>query len=45
FGARTLNRLLQQEIGDRLALALLEGRNAEGERVVVDAKDGEIVLG
>ncbi|MGD9796553.1 MAG: AAA family ATPase, partial [Acidimicrobiia bacterium] len=45
FGARPLKRLLQQEIGDRLALALLEGRYAEGERVVVDAKDGEIVLG
>jgi ATP-dependent Clp protease ATP-binding subunit ClpB len=44
YGARPLKRLLQQEIGDRLALALLEGRYTEGETVVVDAKDGEIFL-
>jgi ATP-dependent Clp protease ATP-binding subunit ClpB len=44
FGARPLKRLLQQEIGDRLALALLEGRYAEGETVVVGVADGEIAL-
>jgi hypothetical protein len=31
--------------GDRLALALLEGRFREGDTVAVDAVDGEIVLG
>jgi ATP-dependent Clp protease ATP-binding subunit ClpB len=44
FGARPLKRLLQQEIGDRLALALLEGRYSEGDTVVVDAADGGIFL-
>jgi ATP-dependent Clp protease ATP-binding subunit ClpB len=44
FGARPLKRLLQQEIGDRLAMAILEGRYTEGDAVVVDAKDGSIVL-
>jgi ATP-dependent Clp protease ATP-binding subunit ClpB len=44
FGARPLKRLLQQEVGDRLALALLEGRYAEGDTVVVDVEGGEIAL-
>ena len=40
FGARPLKRLVQREIGDRLALALLEGKYAEGATVVVDAPAG-----
>jgi ATP-dependent Clp protease ATP-binding subunit ClpB len=44
FGARPLKRLLQQVIGDKLALALLEGLYGEGDAVIVDARDGEIVL-
>ena len=44
FGARPLKRLLQQQIGDKLAMSLLEGRYIEGATVTVDAKDGEIVL-
>ena len=40
FGARPLGRLIQREIGDRLALALLEGKYAEGATVVVDAPAG-----
>jgi ATP-dependent Clp protease ATP-binding subunit ClpB len=36
FGARPLKRVIQREIGDRLALALLEGRYAEGGTVKVD---------
>jgi len=31
-------------VEDPLALALLEGRYPEGSTVVVDAKDGHIVL-
>jgi hypothetical protein len=31
-------------VGDRLAVALLEGRFGEGDRVVLDAEDGELVL-
>jgi len=36
FGARPLKRLIQREIGDRLALAVLEGRYIEGDTVTVD---------
>jgi ATP-dependent Clp protease ATP-binding subunit ClpA len=44
FGARPLKRVIQKEIGDRLALALLEGQFAEGDTVTVDDAEGEIVL-
>ncbi|MHB1535931.1 MAG: ATP-dependent chaperone ClpB [Acidimicrobiales bacterium] len=37
FGARPLKRLIQRQVGDQLALALLEGRYHEGDTVVVDA--------
>ena len=36
FSARPLKRLIQREIGDRLALAVLEGRYLEGDTVTVD---------
>src|SRR5437899_1841692 len=39
FGARPLRRLIQREIGDRLALALLEGHYEEGDTVTVDVDD------
>jgi ATP-dependent Clp protease ATP-binding subunit ClpB len=46
FGARPLKRVIQREIGDRLALELLEGRFAEGDTVTGDfgAEDGLFVL-
>jgi len=44
FGARPLRRVIQRQVEDPLALALLEGRYPEGSTVVVDAKDGHIVL-
>jgi ATP-dependent Clp protease ATP-binding subunit ClpB len=44
FGARPLKRVIQREIGDPLALALLEGVYPEGATVHVDVKDGELVL-
>ncbi|HVA75483.1 MAG TPA: ATP-dependent chaperone ClpB [Acidimicrobiales bacterium] len=37
YGARPLKRLIQREISDPLALALLEGRYADGDTVTVDA--------
>jgi ATP-dependent Clp protease ATP-binding subunit ClpB len=40
FGARPLKRLIQREINDPLALALLEGRYSEGDTVTVDAPIG-----
>ncbi len=44
YGARPLRRVIQKQLVDRLALALLEGRFHSGESVVADALDGEIAL-
>jgi len=44
FGARPLKRLIQREVGDTLARALLEGRYNEGDTVVVDTEADELVL-
>jgi ATP-dependent Clp protease ATP-binding subunit ClpB len=44
FGARPLRRVIQREVEDPLALALLEGRYPEGSTVVVDEADGAIIL-
>jgi ATP-dependent Clp protease ATP-binding subunit ClpB len=44
FGARPLKRVIQREIGDRLAIAVLEGRYPEGATVHVDVEAGELVL-
>jgi ATP-dependent Clp protease ATP-binding subunit ClpB len=44
YGARPLRRVIQKQLTDRLALALLEGRLREGESVRVDAVDGELAL-
>jgi ATP-dependent Clp protease ATP-binding subunit ClpB len=40
FGARPLKRLIQREISDPLAMALLEGRYTDGDVVTVDAPLG-----
>jgi ATP-dependent Clp protease ATP-binding subunit ClpB len=44
YGARPLKRVIQKQLVDRLALAILEGTFREGDRVRADARDGEIVL-
>ncbi|HEX7460347.1 MAG TPA: type VI secretion system ATPase TssH, partial [Acidimicrobiales bacterium] len=44
FGARPLRRVIQRQVEDPLALALLEGRYPEGSTVTVDDRDGTIVL-
>jgi ATP-dependent Clp protease ATP-binding subunit ClpB len=44
FGARPLRRVIQREVEDQLALALLEGRYPEGSTVTVDERDGAITL-
>jgi ATP-dependent Clp protease ATP-binding subunit ClpB len=36
FGARPLKRVIQREIGDRAAIAILEGNVSEGDTVTVD---------
>jgi ATP-dependent Clp protease ATP-binding subunit ClpB len=44
YGARPLRRVIQKQLTDRLALALLQGDVRDGESVTVDAREGEIVL-
>ncbi|GMR04915.1 MAG: ATP-dependent chaperone ClpB [Thermodesulfobacteriota bacterium] len=44
YGARSLKRLLQKEIIDRLAMKILEGELAEDESVLVDYKDKGLVF-
>ncbi len=44
YGARPLRRVIQKQLTDRLALALLEGKLREGDSVRVDAVGGELVL-
>ncbi len=44
YGARPLRRVIQKQLTDRLALALLEGKLREGDDVTVDVHDGELAL-
>jgi ATP-dependent Clp protease ATP-binding subunit ClpB len=44
YGARPLRRVIQKQLTDRLALALLQGEIHEGDSVAVDAVDGELEL-
>ncbi|MCG6537193.1 MAG: AAA family ATPase, partial [Syntrophales bacterium LBB04] len=44
YGARPLKRALQKLILDGLALKILEGTFGEGDNIVVDMKDGNIVM-
>jgi ATP-dependent Clp protease ATP-binding subunit ClpB len=40
YGARPLRRLVQREIGDRLARSLLSGEVRDGDTVLVDVASG-----
>ena len=44
FGARPLKRVIQRELQDPLALALLQGRFHDGDTIRVDVRDGELML-
>jgi ATP-dependent Clp protease ATP-binding subunit ClpB len=44
YGARPLRRVIQKQLVDRLALALLKGEIRGGEPVEVDAREGELVF-
>jgi ATP-dependent Clp protease ATP-binding subunit ClpB len=44
YGARPLKRALQRLVENPLALRLLEGDFAEGDTVLVDAQNGELVF-
>jgi ATP-dependent Clp protease ATP-binding subunit ClpB len=43
YGARPLRRVIQKQLVDKLALALLEGRFHEGDSVAVDAANGQLM--
>ena len=45
FGARPLKRVLQREVADPIALALLKGEYDDGDVVIVDASsDGQLTF-
>ena len=44
YGARPLKRLIQKELGDQLAMAILEGKVAEGADVTVDYDGTEFTI-
>jgi ATP-dependent Clp protease ATP-binding subunit ClpB len=44
YGARPLRRVIQKQLTDRMALALLKGELREGDSVNVDVIDGELTL-
>ena len=44
FGARPLKRVIQREVGDRLASAILDGRIGDGDTVAVAIVDGAITI-
>ena len=44
YGARPLKRALYELVEDKLAELILEEKLHEGESIVIDAKNGEIVI-
>ena len=44
YGARPLKRVIQRELADRIAIALLEGEFPEGATVLVEVVDDELVV-
>jgi ATP-dependent Clp protease ATP-binding subunit ClpB len=44
YGARPLKRVIQRQLIDKLALRLLEGEFADGDRITVDADGGELTF-
>ncbi len=44
FGARPLKRVIQREVENRIARAILDGTVRDGDTVEIDDRDGKIVL-
>ena len=44
YGARPLRRAIQTQVEDKLAEEMLDGKIKENDKVVIDEKDGEIVV-
>ena len=45
YGARPIKRLMQRELVNLIAKAILEGRVNKGATITVDVKDGQVVIG
>jgi ATP-dependent Clp protease ATP-binding subunit ClpB len=45
YGARPLKRVLQKDLADPIATAILEGRFGDGDTIKVSVEDGELDLG
>ncbi|MGH2506046.1 MAG: ATP-dependent chaperone ClpB [Ktedonobacteraceae bacterium] len=45
FGARPLKRVLQKEVENRVARALLDGTVRDGDTIELDVRDGQLILG
>ena len=44
YGARPLRRLIEQEVEDRIAEELLEGKIKDGDVITISARDGELAF-
>jgi len=44
FGARPLKRVIQREVENRIARAILDGTLRDGDTVEIDAKDGKLII-
>src|SRR5690606_27958923 len=44
YGARPLKRVIQRDLQNPIALAVLEGQYAEGDTIVVDVRGGELAF-
>jgi len=44
FGARPLKRIIQREVENRIARAILDGTLRDGDTVEIDAKDGKLTI-
>jgi ATP-dependent Clp protease ATP-binding subunit ClpB len=44
FGARPLKRVIQREVENRLARAILDGTVRDGDTVEIDVKDGKLTM-
>jgi ATP-dependent Clp protease ATP-binding subunit ClpB len=44
YGARPLKRVLQKDLADPIATAILEGRFADGDTIKISVADGELAF-
>jgi ATP-dependent Clp protease ATP-binding subunit ClpC len=44
MGARPLRREIQNKVEDQLSDALLAGKFKDGDKILIDAEDGEVIL-